>query len=138
MGWMLSDNSHFGLSAQKKCEPKLPKASHWVTVKSTHDGSKQRPCLTRCLPALDLGESAVIQLALERKIPWVCIDEWKARRAALGAGLNVVGVLGLLAQAKELGIINAVKPFISNAAAQGVRYHTDLTNRLLKAVGESE
>jgi len=51
--------------------------------------------------ALDTGEAAVIQLVLERGIAWVCIDEWKGRRAALAAGLKVTGVLGLLGLAKQ-------------------------------------
>jgi len=51
---------------------------------------------------LDRGEAAVIQLALERKIKRVCIDDWKGRRVALAVGLNVTGTLGLLAKAKLL------------------------------------
>lgn len=41
----------------------------------------------------DMGEAAVIQLALERGARLVCIDEWKARRAAAAAaaGLQVTG-----------------------------------------------
>jgi len=46
--------------------------------------------------ALDKGEAAVIQLALENNIALVCIDELKGRRAALAVGLKVVGSLGLI------------------------------------------
>ena len=35
------------------------------------------------LASLDIGEAAVIELALERKISMVCLDEIKGRRAAL-------------------------------------------------------
>ena len=85
---------------------------------------------------LDSGESAVIQLALEQKIAWVCIDEWKGRRAALAAGLRVTGVLGLLGQAKKHGIVSAVRPFIQKAHAAGIRYDAVLVARFLDAVGE--
>lgn len=37
--------------------------------------------------ALDDGEAALIQLALEQRISRVCIDELKGRRAALAVGL---------------------------------------------------
>lgn len=56
--------------------------------------------------SLDIGEAAVIQLALEQNIQMVCIDEVKGRRAALAVGLKVIGSLGLLGKAKSLGIIN--------------------------------
>lgn len=89
------------------------------------------------LTSLDLGESAVIQLAMERQARWVCIDEWKARRAALSAGLGVVGALGLLAKAKTAGLVETISPYIEKAVEEGVRYHPDLVSRILAAVGEA-
>ncbi|MCP4693474.1 MAG: DUF3368 domain-containing protein [Desulfobacterales bacterium] len=83
-----------------------------------------------------MGEAAVIQLALEKQIKWVCIDEWKARRAAQNAELKVVGVLGLLGRAKRLGFIPALKPFVDRAIEAGIRYHPDLVHKVLKAAGE--
>jgi predicted nucleic acid-binding protein len=88
------------------------------------------------LSALDRGEAAVIQLALERSIPLVCIDEWKGRRAALAVGLKVVGVLGLLGKAKLLGLLPAVRPFVKKAVQNGIRYDSELVERLLESVGE--
>lgn len=88
------------------------------------------------LSALDRGEAAVIQLALERSIPLVCIDEWKGRRAALAVGLKAVGVLGLLGKAKLLGLIPAVRPFIEKALLSGIRYDSELIERVLESVGE--
>jgi len=85
---------------------------------------------------LDKGEAAVIQMASERNITWVCIDEWKGRRAALAVGLKVTGVLGLLGRAKRKGIIPALLPLIERAVAAGVRYDTELVKRILKAAGE--
>jgi predicted nucleic acid-binding protein len=88
------------------------------------------------LASLDLGESSVIQLALEQKIALVAIDEWKGRRAALAAGLEVTGSLGLLAKAKLSGLIPALEPLIQRALKEGVRYHPELVKTLLAAVGE--
>ena len=103
----------------------------WLTVEALRS-----PASALAMSALDAGEAAVIQLALERGIAWVCIDEWKGRRAALAAGLNVTGVLGLLGQAKQNGLIPAVKPFIQKARTAGIRYDTVLVARFLEAVGE--
>ena len=110
----------------------LKVAPEWLEIKSL---SASVAPMARA--ALDLGESAVIQLALEREARWVCIDEWKARRAALSVGLNVVGVLGLLAKAKSTGIIVQVAPFVERAVEKGIRYHPDLIRRVLAAVGEA-
>jgi len=86
---------------------------------------------------LGKGEAAVIELARELEIGRVCIDEWKGRRAALTAGLHVVGVLGLLGRAKRLGLIPQIKPFVERAVKEGIRYNDDLLLRVLQSVGEA-
>lgn len=88
--------------------------------------------------ALDAGEAAVIQLALDRGIGDVCIDEWRGRRVAKSAGLRVTGSLGLLGRCKRRGIIPQVSPWIDRLVAEGVRYHPDLLRSFLDAVGEGE
>jgi uncharacterized protein len=96
----------------------------------------RQPLSPLALSALGRGEAAVIQLAQEQEITIVCIDEWKGRRAALAAGLQVTGVLGLLARAKLAGHFPVLRPLIERAVAQGIRYHPDLVRRVLEAVGE--
>ena len=86
--------------------------------------------------ALDKGEAAVIQLALELGLSRVSIDEVKGRRIATALGLSVVGSLGLVARAKTLGIILAMRPLVEKAMREGVHYHTDLVERVLSALGE--
>jgi len=88
------------------------------------------------LAALDRGEAAVIQLALEQRIGRVCIDERKGRRAALAVGLEVTGVLGLLARAKTLGIIEALRPCLAPLLRSGAYYDEELIRRVLEGVGE--
>lgn len=85
---------------------------------------------------MDEGEAAVIQLALELQVEWVCIDERKGRRAALAVGLSVVGALGLLARAKTLGLVPAVRPIIERMVGRGLWYDPALVARVLEAVGE--
>ncbi len=86
--------------------------------------------------ALDDGEAAVIQLALEQQINRVCIDETKGRRAALSVGLQVVGSLGLLGKAKTEGLVNAVRPSIVKAQQSGLHYDASLISTFLRGLGE--
>ncbi len=88
------------------------------------------------LAALDAGEAAVIQLALEMNVLTVAIDEWKGRRAATASGLEVTGTLGLLGRAKVLGLVPALRPLIERAVREGIRYHSALVRDVLDAVGE--
>jgi uncharacterized protein len=85
---------------------------------------------------LDVGESAVIQLAIERKILDVCIDEWRGRRAAVALGLRVTGSLGLLGRAKRLGLTPTVRPWLDKLSAAGIYFHSDLLKGFLSAMGE--
>jgi predicted nucleic acid-binding protein len=94
------------------------------------------PLARVAVATLDEGEAAVIQLAVERGIEIVCIDEWRGRRAATAAGLRVTGSLGLLGRAKRVGLIETVRPWVTKLSAAGVHYHPDLVARFLAAMGE--
>ncbi|MGE0883685.1 MAG: DUF3368 domain-containing protein [Blastocatellales bacterium] len=88
------------------------------------------------LAGLDRGEAEVIQLALERSIGLVCVDERKGRQAAVAAGLQVVGSLGLIAKAKVSGLIPAARPFIEKAMREGIFYQPSLVAQVLSALKE--
>lgn len=103
----------------------------WVTV---HTLTASIVPLTQHL--LDAGEAAVIQLANERGLSDVCIDEWRGRRAAASVGLRVTGSLGLLGRAKRVGLIPKVLPWVEKLAGSGAYYHPDLLRRFLSAMDE--
>jgi len=109
----------------------IPVAPSWL-----HTLALQRPPSPVAVAALDSGEAAVIQLALEHSITWVCIDEWKGRRAAASADLKVVGALDLLVKAKAQGLVPAMRPYVDKALAAGVGYGADLIRQVLTAAGE--
>lgn len=88
------------------------------------------------IAALDRGEAAVIQLALELGVGTVCIDERRGRRAASAVGLQVTGSLGILGRAKGAGLVPAVRPLIARMAAQGDWFDSALVERFLQALGE--
>jgi uncharacterized protein len=106
-------------------------APPWLQVRAP---SAPAPSLS--VVELDAGEAAVIQLALELRPVAVAIDEWKGRRAALALGLRVTGSLGLVARARQLGLVPAVLPLVERAAAAGIRYHAEVVQRVLREVGE--
>ncbi|MFZ0256144.1 MAG: DUF3368 domain-containing protein [Gammaproteobacteria bacterium] len=104
----------------------------WLTVRSLSS-----PPTPFGLVELDLGETAVIQLALEIAGARVAIDEWKGRRMALAVGLRVTGSLGLLGKAKQLGSISQARPFIERAIEAGIRYHPVVVSAVLEELGEA-
>ena len=61
---------------------------------------------------LDRGEAETIALALEINAGLVLLDEREGRRAAQRLELDVVGVVGILLEAKAGGAIDVVRPHL--------------------------
>lgn len=62
--------------------------------------------------SLDLGEASVIQLALNKNISTVCINEVVGRRIARLSGLSVTGSIGILLRAQREGYPLSIKTVI--------------------------
>lgn len=103
----------------------------WLTVTQLASPMSQLADL-----AIDQGEAEVIQLALENNIVRVCLDDLRGRKIAKRFGLRVIGLLGLLAWAKELGLIPRMKPFTDRLIAAGGRYSRQLIDSVLTDIGE--
>ncbi len=86
--------------------------------------------------SLDRGEFEVIQLALEKNIDRVCIDDLKGRNAARSVGLRVTGLLGLFSMAKRMDIIPQVRPYIDLVIGVGGWYSRSLIGFTLREAGE--
>ncbi|MDZ7380002.1 MAG: DUF3368 domain-containing protein [candidate division KSB1 bacterium] len=83
------------------------------------------------------GEAAAIALAVERQADMVLIDERRARAVATRLGLNVVGVLGVLVEAKHKALIPQLKPILDDLITRaGFWVSAQLYERVLQAVGE--
>jgi predicted nucleic acid-binding protein len=76
----------------------------------------QAPSLSRnqsvFLDELDRGEAEAIVLALELGSDLILMDESAGRRRAKRLGLEIIGVLGVLLEAKKLGFVESVTPLM--------------------------
>ncbi len=88
------------------------------------------------LNSLDKGEASVIQLALNKNIKTVCIDEAVGRRIARLSGLAVTGSIGILLRAKQEGHPIVIKEAIEKMQQQNIRLSSTVINFALKQAGE--
>ncbi len=86
---------------------------------------------------LGIGEIAAMALALENPDRVVLLDDMLARRTAQAAGLQVLGTLKVLLEAKSHGIIDEVEPYVSNLSGSGMWISSKIKERILKLADES-
>ena len=87
---------------------------------------------------LDEGEAAVIQLAQALRIDQVLIDERKGRKVARDIyGLRTLGTVRVLLEAKQSGLIDAIRQPLESMRGHGYRIHEDLVQAALRQAGET-
>ena len=86
--------------------------------------------------SLDLGEAAVIQLALQHGIPLVAIVETVGRRFARLSGLTVTGAIGILLRAKSLGYPLSMAEAIRRMREHGIWLSSKVVEFALREAGE--
>lgn len=69
---------------------------------------------------LDYGESEAIVLAKEMNADLLILDEKKARNIAKLSGITVIGTIGVLQKAKDVGIINSMKSCLDGMIQSGI------------------
>ncbi len=75
--------------------PSIP----WLTVAFAADQNR----VQELRKDLDSGEAEAIVLAVEQGADLLLMDERRGRRTAAATGLNVIGLIGVVASAKRQG-----------------------------------
>jgi len=71
--------------------------------------ARNRAEVQRLQSELDLGEAEAIVLAKEMTADLLLVDESDGRRVALREGVSIIGLLGVLVQAKRSELITSVR-----------------------------
>ncbi|MEA3478945.1 MAG: DUF3368 domain-containing protein, partial [Bacteroidota bacterium] len=87
---------------------KVIKEADWIEPKPVKDKIQ----VAFLLGSLEKGEAEVLVLARELEADLILLDEEKARKSAVIAGFEIMGLLGLFILAKNLGLIHEVRPFV--------------------------
>ena len=105
----------------------------WIIVRTVTDIEQ----VNSLLGYLDIGEAEAIILAKEMNADLLIVDEKKGRKTAEEYGLNIIGVLGVLAEGKRKGYIAELKPILDKLRNEvGFRISERLYRGILKAVNE--
>ncbi len=86
---------------------------------------------------MDYGESESVILYEELNADFLLIDDNKARFIAESMGVNCIGSLGLLIEAKSKGLISHLKPIFEVWLNNERHFSIKLLNTVLSKVGES-
>ncbi|MDE0634358.1 MAG: DUF3368 domain-containing protein [Candidatus Poribacteria bacterium] len=85
---------------------------------------------------LDEGEAEALALAAEHDARLILLDEKDGRQRAKEIGLKVKGTVGVLLEAKEEGLIVAIKPLLIQLQDNGIRLSESLINKALQKASE--
>jgi predicted nucleic acid-binding protein len=86
---------------------------------------------------MDSGEAEAAALYLELNAGYLIIDDRVARRIAETKGIRCLGVLAVLAKARDLNLVSALRPLFSTLLAHNRYYKKQLLNSILADYGET-
>jgi predicted nucleic acid-binding protein len=106
------------------------KDSDWFITKEV----KNKLAVESLTIELEKGEAETIILALELNAWLVLIDESIARDIAKSRGLEVIGTVGILAEAYERGVIKDLKKSLDDLRSKRVWISEKVYNRVLSGI----
>ena len=107
------------------------KEAFWIKLKEVKDKNKVEKLSER----LGEGESEAIVLAQELN-SILLIDDSKARKEAERIEVECIGTLRILKEAKEMGLIEKIKPVLDELRDSGLRIKNNLYFLFLESVEE--
>jgi uncharacterized protein len=110
----------------------LIKEAPWIETKPIVDKVQ----VYFLMASLEKGEAEVLTLAKEMKADLILLDEEKARKSAIIAGFEVIGLIGLFIVAKNLGLLKEVRSSIEELKTKRFRVSDKIVAETLRAVGE--
>jgi predicted nucleic acid-binding protein len=116
----------------REIAPSIPVLPHWLEVRAP---TRSVAVLTSRGPLGD-GEWEAIALAVEVGASAIVIDDRPARRLAEAAGLNIIGTLGLLLEAKRAGHIRTIRVELDKLLETSFFLSQQLYDQVLRIAGE--
>lgn len=107
----------------------LPK---WIEVVKDYD----QTAYLSLKQELDPGEASAIILATKTLDCLLIMDEKKGRKVAVDMGLKVTGLLGIVIESKQVGLIDSGSEMLEALEEHGFWLSKKLKNRVLEKLGE--
>jgi len=104
----------------------------WIKVKKPTDKHYQRILEID----LDKGEASAIALSLDLQNSIIILDDLKGRKIAEKLNLRYSGTFGLILRAKQVGLIEKVKPILDKIRQTNFRFNEKLFEITLHEAGE--
>jgi predicted nucleic acid-binding protein len=104
----------------------------WIKIQEVSDKKYQKFLETQ----VDYGEASAIALATEFDDVLLLLDDLKARKLAVQLKFNVTGTLGIIHKAKQLSLIERVKPLIEKLLLTDFRIADNIVQEILKLNNE--
>ena len=118
---------------KEKPGSKVIKEAAWIEVKPVKDKIQ----VNFLLGSLEKREAEVLVLGRELETDLILLDDEKARKSAVIAGFEIMGLLGLFVLAKNLGLIDEVRPLVDELMIKKFRISDKIIETILKKAGES-
>jgi predicted nucleic acid-binding protein len=108
--------------------------NEWIVVKTISD----QDSFFKLKQKVDYGEAAAIILAKESGADLLLMDDLSGRIEARKEGLKIIGLIGVLIQAKQKGLIQNLKDVLVELMSEEIRFRVSeqLFEEALKSVGE--
>jgi len=104
---------------------KLP---DWIKVQTVSDKKYQDFLETQ----VDRGEASAIAIATEYDDVLLLLDDLKARKLATRLKFKITGTLGVIHKAKQMSVIDKVKPLIDKLLLTDFRVADNVIEEILK------